>query len=83
MDKVAHRQMLDVVQFLLGAGEIEEQFAVLLQQTLAWDPRRRISTSEALIVHAGAMCQAQSGNCPEREQVEGVRARQVALVRWL
>lgn len=48
MDEVAHRQMLDVVQFLLRAGEIEEQFAVLLQQTLAWDPRRRISTSEVL-----------------------------------
>jgi hypothetical protein len=30
MDEVAHWQMLDVVQFHLGAGEIEEQFAALL-----------------------------------------------------
>jgi len=27
--------MLDVLQFLLRAGEIEEEFAVLLQQKLA------------------------------------------------
>ena len=33
-DEVAHRQTLDVVQFLLRAGEIEEQFVALLQQTL-------------------------------------------------
>lgn len=48
IDRTTHREIFNFIQFLLHVGKILEQFAILLRQMLAWDPRERLSSEEAL-----------------------------------